>query len=112
MRFINTQRTVAAVISLALAVPAAGFASPGKSASLHGKQSIKATRAVNGKTSVKTRTVIYIHLPGATTPTDLTTDPNVCQDTGQFCTDAQLCAFRSENCDVLAAPMGDLAIRP
>ncbi len=112
MRFINTQRTVAAVAALALAVPAVGFASPGKSTTLHGKQSVKTTRAANTKASAKTRTVVYIHLPGATIPTDLATDPNVCQDTGQFCTDAQLCAFRSENCDALAAPNGDLAIRP
>ncbi len=54
----------------------------------------------------------YIYSPGPINPSAYV-DPNECQDSGSNCTDAQLCTYWGENCDLAAAvpqdasPAGD-----
>jgi hypothetical protein len=54
----------------------------------------------------------YIYSPGPINPSAYV-DPNECVDTGSNCTDAELCTYWGENCDVAAAvpqdasPAGD-----
>ena len=48
----------------------------------------------------------YIYSPGPINPRAYV-DPNECEDTGSNCTDAQLCTYWGENCDIAAAVPAD-----
>jgi hypothetical protein len=48
----------------------------------------------------------YIYSPGPINPSAYV-DPNECMDTGSNCTDAQLCTYWGENCDIAAAIPAD-----
>ena len=50
----------------------------------------------------------YIYSPGPINPSAYV-DPNECADTGSNCTDAQLCTYWGENCDIVAAVPQDAA---
>jgi hypothetical protein len=50
----------------------------------------------------------YIYSPGPINPSAYV-DPNECVDTGSNCTDAELCTYWGENCDVVAAVPQDAA---
>ena len=55
-----------------------------------------------GKTSVVRPSVIYIYQAGPAAASTTYVDPNECADTGGNCTDAELCTFWGENCDIVA----------
>jgi hypothetical protein len=70
----------------------------------HASKSGKASKHAAGESSKQSvGPVIYIHVPGPSTPPSAVVDPNECQDSGNNCTDQQACEFWGMNCDSISA---------